>query len=85
MPRVPMSLFLLTSATFLIACDPEPGLLEYMPDDVFEAETEYHGPLETLGQLTQGYVTNTTALRQANNKIRTLCIAGGRCENEEAE
>jgi len=67
----------------LTACGREPNVLDYLPDEVFEAQTEYEGPLTTLGQLADGFVYNTAALRQANNAIKILCIAGGRCENED--
>lgn len=72
----------MTSVGLSTACarDPDPVALEHLPDSVFEPPAEYEGPLETLGDLADGYVTNTTALRQAINKLRTLCQAASRCE-----
>lgn len=60
---------------------PNPTLvLEALPEEVFLEEAEYQDEMKTIGDLGQGYLVNTTALRRANNKIRTLCIASGRCE-----
>jgi hypothetical protein len=51
-----------------------------MPASVFASENEYDGPLRTTGHLAEGFVTNTTSLRRANNKLRTICVAAKRCE-----
>lgn len=62
----------------------EPALTG-LPDSVFEAEPEYSGSMETVGQLAEGYLTNTTSLRKANNKLSTLCVAANRCEQADSD
>ena len=60
--------------------------LEGVPNDVFEPEKLYDGPLNTVGTLSEGYLQNTNAVKLANNKLKTLCIAAKRCsENSESE
>lgn len=58
---------------------PESTPISYLSNEVFTPEEEYDGPLTLLGELTDGYATNTIALRKANNKILTLCVAAKRC------
>jgi len=48
--------------------------------EVFEKEPEYQGTLETVEQLGEAYLVNTTGLRRANNKIEAACIAAKRCK-----
>lgn len=50
--------------------------------EVFEAEPEASGSLSTVGQLADAHVVNTTALRRANNKLKTICLAAERCTSE---
>lgn len=57
-----------------------PISFEHLPDEMFDEQPEYGGPLDTLGDLTNGYLENTIALRKANNQILLLCQAAGRCE-----
>lgn len=79
-----LSLCLMTSVAFLSGCAKEtPPALPYLDEEIFEPELEYAGPMLTLGDLTRGHVENTTALRRANNKLRTLCLAARRCEDED--
>lgn len=67
---------------FLIACDPVAQPLKELPDEVFRAEPEASGSLHTVGQLAEAHVANTFALRRANNKLTTICIAVHRCKEE---
>jgi hypothetical protein len=81
MRKVATLLFLLTCAALSSACAKPPvAALPGLPGSVFESEPEYQGPLETIGDLADGHVTNTTALRRANNKLRVICVAANRCE-----
>jgi hypothetical protein len=82
MHRATQILCLLTSVGFLVACAPKAQPLKELPDDVFEREPEASGSLSTVGQLAEAHVENTFALRRANNKLTTICIAVERCENE---
>lgn len=68
---------------FLSACAQVPQPLKELPDEVFEVEPEASGSLFTVGQLAEAHVENTFALRRANNKLTTICIAVERCENED--
>lgn len=70
---------------FLSACAQAPQPLEALPDDVFETEPEASGSLSTVGQLAEAHVENTFALRRANNKLTTICIAVERCKNEDLD
>lgn len=70
------------SLGFLIACDPVAEPLEGLPDEVFQREPEITGSLQTVGQLAEAHVANTFALRRANNKLTTICIAVHRCKEE---
>lgn len=72
--------FLICFGTLLSACGTPNLVLEGLPNSVFEAEPEYTGPLNTVGEVGNAYLTNTTALRAANNKLTTVCISAGRCE-----
>lgn len=56
-----------------------------LDDSTFEEEEEYNGELNTVGDLSTGYAENTTALRAANNKLTTICIAAKRCEMNDEE
>jgi hypothetical protein len=47
---------------------------------VFEPEPVYSGALNTVGDLGNGYLANTSSLLAAHNKLATICIAAGRCE-----
>jgi hypothetical protein len=49
---------------------------------VFEPEPEATGSLKTVGQLAEAHVSNTFALRRANNKLTTICMAVQRCKDE---
>ena len=51
-----------------------------LPDDVFYTETEYLGDINTVGDLGNAYISNTSSLRLANNKLLAICIAAGRCK-----
>lgn len=75
-----MTLSILMSCMFLAGCGEKPNLLAGISDRVFEPELEYAGKLETVGQLAVAYLDNTIALRRANNKLNTICIAADRCE-----
>lgn len=59
--------------------------LEGLPESVFEAESRYEGQVNTVGELAEGYLFNTTALGKANNKLRTICVAALRCEEEQSD
>lgn len=83
MLRVTQTLWLLTFVGFLSACAEKPRPLEGISDEVFEVEPEATGSLSTVGQLAEAHVENTFALRRANNKLLTLCIAAQRCESED--
>lgn len=61
-------------------CAPDLNALSGLSDEVFEAEPEYPGSPKTIGQLSEAFVVNTLALRRANNKVHTICIATQRCE-----
>lgn len=67
---------------FLTACGPELQPLNALPDEVFEGEPEASGSPLTVGQLAEAYVANTFALRRANNKLSTICLAVERCKKE---
>ena len=54
-----------------------------MPPSSFDKEPEYVGPLDTVGQLGDGYIFNTGSLRKANNKLDTLCLAAKVCEEKD--
>lgn len=54
-------------------------MLEGLPDSVFEPEPVYAGALNTVGDLGNGYLENTTSLLAAHNKLATICIAAKRC------
>ena len=56
-----------------------------MPPSSFEKEPEYVGPLDTVGQLGDGYIHNTGSLRRANNKLTALCQAAKVCEENDEE
>lgn len=58
---------------------------ESMSQSSFEKEPEYKGPLDTIGQLGDGYIHNTGSLRRANNKLDALCIAAKVCEEKDEE
>lgn len=76
-------LSLLTFSALLIGCAEKSGsALTGLPDDVFVTEAEHEGPLETVGELAEAYVENTSALRRANNKLSTICVAAARCKEE---
>lgn len=77
-----LSLCLMTFVALSTGCDrrSNPISFEHLPDEMFKPQPEYAGPLETLGDLSAGYLNNTTSLRQANNQILVLCQAAGRCE-----
>ena len=72
---------LMTSLTYLTACTPSVAL-EGLPQDIFQKESLYTGPLNTVGDLSKGYVNNTNALRAANNKISVICVAANRCSGD---
>lgn len=58
-------------------------VIPHVPGEVFEAEQEYAGPMNTLGDLTRAHIANTAALRRANNKLATLCVAAKRCKGKD--
>lgn len=62
------------------ACSTTVNGLSGLSDEVFEREKEYLGSPRTVGQLSEAFVENTLALRRANNKIHTVCLAALRCE-----
>lgn len=81
-------LCLLVSLMFLGACSQgieDHPFTESMPPSSFEKEQEYQGPLDTIGQLGDGYIHNTGALRRANNKLDALCKAAKVCEEQDEE
>ncbi len=55
------------------------------PASLFEEEPEYQGELGLMGQLAEGYVHNTLALRRANNKLKTLCRIEEVCAEAQLE
>lgn len=75
-----MNLSLLTFGLFLAGCSREAQPLRHLPIEVFQTEEEHAGSLTTVGELSVAYVENTFALRRANNKLSTICIAAKRCE-----
>ena len=75
-----MKLSLTVSLMLLTACNPAVPALSGLGAEVFEAEQEYPGSPRTVGQLSEAFVMNTLALRRANNKIHTVCVAAMRCE-----
>lgn len=81
MPRGLRLLFLTTSSALFAACSeaPQTEAFQHLGNEVFTQEQEYQGPLETVGDLTSAYTETTIALRKANNKIGTLCLAALRC------
>lgn len=61
----------------LIGVDSGAGI----PRQVYDEVPIYNGPVNSVGTLTQGYIRNTEGLLTANSRLRTLCIAYGKCEN----
>ena len=51
-----------------------------IPRQVYDEVPVYAGPINSVGTLTQGYIRNTEGLLTANSRLRTLCIAYGKCE-----
>lgn len=81
-------LYLLALLMFSSACslgNKEQPFTESMPPSSFEKEPEYDGPLDTIGQLGDGYIHNTGSLRRANNKLDALCIAAKVCEEQDEQ
>ena len=69
-------------STFLLGCAKEQLVnnpLQGIPDDVFQSESTYEGPLNTIKDLSKGYIYNASAVEAANNKLKTICIAAERC------
>lgn len=52
-----------------------------LPNSAFEAEPLHEGQTKTVGELAEAYVTNTTSLKKANNKLHTICVAAARCKD----
>lgn len=70
----------------MIGCSKAPGpALVGIPDSIFEEEEEHTDKIVSVGHLTEAYVSNTTALRSANNKLSTLCVAAMRCKDEQED
>lgn len=67
----------------LSACVAQHPGVRGLPDSVFLPEEEYQTSIETVGQLVRAHVKNTMSLRQANRKIEAICIAVGRCPEEQ--
>ena len=79
--RATQILFLMSCIVLLNGCSQSNNpALPGLPVEVFEAEQEYRGSLRTVGKLSEAYVFNTSALRSANNKLTTICVAANRCE-----
>lgn len=81
-------LYLLALLMFSSACslgNKDQPFTESMPASSFEEEPEYGGPLDTIGQLGEGYIYNTGSLRRANNKLSALCTAAKVCEETDEE
>lgn len=70
------------SLGYLSACAEKPVALEGLSDEVFEMEPEHSGSITTVGELADAHVANTFALRRANNKLTTICVAAERCKKE---
>jgi hypothetical protein len=73
--------YLLPFALLLGGCSEVVGLAG-LQNKVFEPEKEYKGRIETVGELSEAYIANTYALRKANNKLTTICLAARRCKEE---
>lgn len=81
-------LYPLVSLMFLGACSlvsEERSFIDSMPASSFEKEPEYDGPLRTIGELGEGYIHNTGALRRANNKLDALCLSAKVCEEQDEQ
>lgn len=84
--RATTVLFLLMSAASLSGCSGKDiASISELPPSIFEPEVEYTGEIVTLGQLAEAYITNTTSLQQANNKLGTICVAALVCEEQSDE
>ena len=84
MTRLYLLALLMSSSACSLGNKDQP-FTESMPPSSFEKESEYSGPLNTIGQLGDGYIENTGSLRRANNKLDTLCIAAKVCEENHEE
>jgi hypothetical protein len=51
-----------------------------IPRQVYDEVPIYTGPVNSVGTLTQAYIRNTEGLLMANSRLRTLCIAYGKCK-----
>lgn len=80
MRKATINLSLMVSLVLLSACNPAVPALSGLGAEAFEQEKEYPGSPQTVGQLSEAFVMNTLALRRANNKIHTVCVAAARCE-----
>lgn len=84
MLKAAINLSLMTLVGLFAGCGIESSL-RHLPDDVFQAEPEYDRELESVGDLAKAYAENTYGLRKSNNKLKTLCVAARRCEDEGLE
>jgi hypothetical protein len=60
----------------LVGFDSSAGI----PRQVYDEVPIYTGSINSVGTLTQGYIRNTEGLMTANSRLRTLCVAYGKCE-----
>lgn len=73
------------SLGYLSGCAEKQPALEGLSQEVFEVEPEASGSITTVGELADAHVANTFALRRANNKLTTICVAVERCKKEDID
>ncbi len=53
-----------------------------LSDEVFQPVPVYDRKPTTVGTLTEGYIQNTTGLITANSRLKTICIAYDKCDED---
>lgn len=54
-----------------------------IPRQIYDEVPLYSGPVNSVGTLTQAYIRNTEGLLTANSRLKTLCIAHGKCKKDQ--
>ena len=54
-----------------------------IPRQIYDPVPLYSGPVDSIGTLTEAYITNTEGLITANSRLNTLCVAFEQCKKEQ--